>query len=115
MVICHQHKPHIQILKLLGGGELSDAFEATNLLVEDERYVECVDRGEIGGLEVADGLKVLDGYALVILGATGEDEALLGAVGGEGRVGPLVRLGVDGGEVGVEEEKRGERGGIWAR
>lgn len=58
--------------------------------------MDCAYRGEIGGFEVADGLKVLDGDALVVLGAAGEDEALRGAVGGEGRVGPLVGLGGDG-------------------
>lgn len=81
---------------MLGGGELSGAVKAADLLVGDEGHVDCADRGEIGGLEVADGLEVLDGDALVVLGAAGEDEALRGAVGGEGRVGPLVGLGGDG-------------------
>ncbi|KAB2624850.1 hypothetical protein D8674_016510 [Pyrus ussuriensis x Pyrus communis] len=92
MVICHQHKPHIQILKLLGRGKLSDAVEAADLLIEDEGHVDCVDRGEIGDLEVANGFEVLDGNASSWMA-----------------VGLLVELEKDGVKVGVKEEG-GERG-----
>lgn len=60
------------------------------------------ERGEGVGLEVADGLEVLDGDAFVVLGAAGEDVAVGGAVGREGRVEPFGGLGGDGVEVGVE-------------
>lgn len=67
--------------------------------------------GEVTALEVADGFEVLHGDALVVLGAAGEDSAVGGAVGGEGRVEPLGGLGGDGVEVGVEEDGREGRVG----
>lgn len=45
-------------------------------------------RHEAGGLEVAEGLEVLDGDGLVVLGAAGEDAAAGVTYGSEGRVDP---------------------------
>lgn len=68
------------------------------------------DRLEVFSLQkVPDGLEVLDANTLVVLGPTSEDLAVGGYDGGEGWVGPVVGLGGDGVEVGVEEE-RGEVG-----
>lgn len=67
------------------------------------------DGREVLRLQVPDGLEVLDGDALVILGPAGEDLAVGGSDGGEGGVDPLGGLGGDGVEVGVEEDGR-ERG-----
>ena len=64
---------------------------------------------EVFGLEVPDGLDVLHGDALVVLGPAGEDSAVRGFDGGEGRVDPLGGLGGDGVEVGVEEYGRERR------
>lgn len=108
-----QHKPDVQIPKLLGSRELGDAVQAADLLVGDEGQVDGADWDNVGGFQVSDGLEVLDGDALVVLGPTGEYAAVCGAVGGEGGVGPLVWLGGDGVEVGVEEE--GGEGGAGAR
>ncbi|KAM1075586.1 hypothetical protein ACFX19_023621 [Malus domestica] len=52
--------------------------------------------------------EVLDGDALIVLCAASEDKGLQGAVGGEGNVDPLVGLGGEEVNVGVEEEG-GER------
>lgn len=68
-------------------------------------------RGEITALEVANCFEVLHGDALVVLGAAGEDSAVGGAVGGEGRVEPFGGLGGNGVEVGVEEDGREGRVG----
>lgn len=73
------------------------------------------ERGEgVGGGEAADGLEVLNGDALVVLGAAGEDAGIVrGVVGGrEGRVEPLGGLSGDGVYVGVEED--GGEGGVGA-
>lgn len=56
-------------------------------------------------MEYANGLEVLEGDGLVVLGAAGEDASGREG-GGEGGVGPLVGLGGDGVEMGVEEEGR---------
>lgn len=67
---------------------------------------------EAAAPEIADGLEVLHGDALVVLGAAGEDGAVVGvAEGGEGRVEPLGGFGGDGVEVGVEEDGREGRVG----
>lgn len=65
---------------------------------------------EGAGLEVADGLKVLDSDAFVVLGAAGENFAVGSAVAGEGWMEPLGGLGGDGVEVRVEED--GGEGGV---
>lgn len=70
------------------------------------------DGREVLSLEVPDGLEVLDGDALVVLGPAGEDLAIRGSDGGEGRVNPFGGLGGDGVEVGVEED--GREGGVGA-
>ena len=64
------------------------------------------DWGEVFGFEVANGFKVLEADALVVLGSAGEDFSVGGFDGGEGRVGPFGRLGGDGVDVGIEEEGR---------
>ena len=63
------------------------------------------------GFEVTNGLEVLDSDALVVLGPTGVDVTVRGSDGRERRVGPFGRLGGDGVEVGVEEERRERRVG----
>lgn len=70
------------------------------------------ERGEGLRFEVADCFEVLDCDAFIVLSAAREDGAIGGAVGGEGRVGPLVGFGGDGVEVGVEED--GREGGVGA-
>lgn len=70
------------------------------------------DGGEVLRLQVPDGLEVLNGDALVVLGPAGEDLAVGGSDGGEGGVEPLGGLGGDGVEVGVEED--GREGGVGA-
>lgn len=52
-----------------------------------------------------DCFEVLHSDALVVLGAAGVDSAVGGEVGGEGVVQPLRRLGGDGIEVGIEENR----------
>lgn len=66
---------------------------------------------EATAAEVADGLEVLHSDALVVLGAAGEDGAVGGESGGEGRVEPFGGFGGDGVEVRVEEDGREGRVG----
>jgi hypothetical protein len=65
--------------------------------------VDGADWGEVFGFEVANSFEVLEADALVVLSSAGEDFAVGGFDGGEGRVGPFGRLGGDGVDVGVEE------------
>lgn len=109
-----EHEPDIEVPELLRLGELLEPVGTADLLVGDERDVEGAGGGEPGVAEAPDGLEVLDGEALVVLRAAGVDAARGGvAVGGEGRVEPLLGLRRDGVEVGVEEE--GGEGGVGAR
>ena len=103
-------EPDVEGPEVLGSRELGGAGEAAGLLVGDEGHVDGPDGAEAPGGEVPDGLEVLRGDALVVLGATGEDLAVGGSDGGEGGVGPLGGLGGDGVEVGVEED--GGEGGV---
>ena len=68
--------------------------------------MDSADWGEVYGFEVANGFKVLEADALVVLGSAGEDISVGGFDDGEGRVGPFGRLGGDGVNVGVGEEGR---------
>jgi len=104
-----EREANVEPEELIGLDELGGPVQAAYLFLGDEGDVDGAQRGEGAGLEVADGLEVLDGDAFVVLSAASEHFAVGGAVGGEGRVEPLGGLGGDGVEVGVEED-RGEGG-----
>lgn len=69
------------------------------------------DWREVFGFEVTNGLEVLDSDALVVLGPAGVDATVRRSDGGERGLGPFGRLGGDGVQVGVEEERRERRVG----
>lgn len=107
-----ENEADIEGSELLRVSELGSPIGAADLLVGDEGNVNRAAGNEGGGFEVSEGFEVLDGEALVVLGAAGEDTAGGVSDGCERGVEPLGGLSGDAVDMGVEED--GGKGGVGA-